>query len=165
LNLLAISWTPLYFQKDGSQYDRIIVLLVMGTVDKGNRLRAGESADAVQFLRVLPKLGPVAALELRPSRRIVTEPLPQLRAWGDVPHPIIECRLRFAHAARPKPIDKDPKAIVASRRLVGAFQPQMRGGKWRVRHAGVSSSNATSARRLARSRPTVATASRLSYRQ
>jgi hypothetical protein len=101
----------------------------MRTVDKGNRLRPGKSADAVQFLGMLPKLGPVAALELRPSRGIVTKPLSQLRAWGDVLHPVIESRFRFAHAAGPKPIDKDPNAIVGFSWFVSAFQPQMRGRK------------------------------------
>lgn len=72
---LVISLNPRLFQ-NFLQYDRIVVLFVMCTVYQGNRYRLREIADAVQFLAVFPKLDAVAALELRPARRIVAEPLP-----------------------------------------------------------------------------------------
>jgi hypothetical protein len=95
-------------QKHFFQYNRIIVLFVMCTVDEGNGLRLSQSADAIQFLRVLRKLDPVAALELGPALGIVTEPLPQLGARGDLLYPVTEGGVRFAHSAGPKPINKDP---------------------------------------------------------
>ena len=137
----------------------------MCTVDERDRLRLSQSADAVQFLSVLPKFGPVTALKLGPALGIVAEPLPQFRTRGNILYPIIESRFRFAHPARPKPVDEDPYAVVARSRLVSALQPKMRGRKRRPCDAGVSCSKATSARRLSRSRPTVARASRLSLRQ
>ena len=82
------------------------------TVDEGDRVRPSQSADAIQFLAVLPKFGPVAALELRPALGIMPEPLPQLGGRGDLLYPFIERGLFFAQPSRPESIDKDPCAVV-----------------------------------------------------
>jgi hypothetical protein len=76
-------------------------------IREGDGLRLSQSADAIQFLRVLRKLDPVAALKLGPAWGIVTEPLRQLGARGDLLYPVTEGGVRFAHSAGPKPITKD----------------------------------------------------------
>jgi hypothetical protein len=63
------------FRKENiSQYDRIVVPVVMRAVDEADGSRSGESANAVQVLGVLPKLGSIATLELGPSLRVMAKP-------------------------------------------------------------------------------------------
>ena len=57
------------------------------------------------------QLASIAALELAPALRFVAEPGPQLAAGGDVFHPLVDPQCRFAHSARPQPVNQDALAI------------------------------------------------------
>src|SRR3569833_330822 len=136
LNPSAMSRTPRFLQKDVLQYDRIVVLFIVRTVDKGNRFCFCKNANALKLPGMLLQFALVAALKFRPALRIMTEPLPQLGTRGDVLQPVIKSGFCLAHPARPKPIHQKPHAIPGLSRRISALQPKMRDRKRRLCHAG-----------------------------
>jgi hypothetical protein len=66
---------------------------------------SGELSQFVEFKRMAVELSYVAATEFLPSLRIVAEPSSKLGTWGKVLHPTLDGSIRFAHAARPQPVD------------------------------------------------------------
>src|SRR5690606_39452962 len=60
-------------------------------------------------------------------------PLAQARAGRDVLEPQVQRQRLLADAARPQPLDQDPRAVGAGRWLIGALEPDVHGptlGPW-----------------------------------
>src|SRR5215831_9241099 len=104
---------------------------------------------------MLPKFLRVAATELGPAVGVMTEPLAQLSTRRDLLQPAIDRRIGFAQAPRPQAIDQDARAIIRGRWLIDALQLHTAARSRMRGHATTSRSNASSARRLSWSRPTV----------
>ena len=75
---------------------------------------------------LLAQLVAVAAAELRPLRRVVAEPPPQLRAGRHLLEPEVDGRALLAQPARPQALHEDPDAVLGGRVVVGALQPDGR---------------------------------------
>src|SRR4051812_21871702 len=60
-----------------------------------------------------------------PARRVMTEPLSQLRARREILGPVIDRGLLLLDAAWPQPIDQDARAVLPCGRIVSALQPNV----------------------------------------
>src|SRR6185437_662452 len=125
-------------EKNLLQHDSIVVRFVARTVDERDDSCLCQRAEAVELRSVLLQLGPVAALELGPAPRIMTEPLPQLRARCDIFHPVVQGRLRLAYATGPEPIHENAHAVVVGSGFVSALQAKMSDGKGWPAHVTLS---------------------------
>jgi hypothetical protein len=74
------------------------------------------------------ELGTVAAPELAPTFRVVSEPFAKLGARRDLLEPLVEPGFRLADPARPKAVNQDAVAILGLRRVVGSLEPDVRSG-------------------------------------
>src|ERR1051325_10092493 len=83
-----------------------------------------ERRDLSQQFAVLTQLPFVAALELGPLLRIVSEPSPQLRRRRDLFHPLVDRRTSLTQATRPEPVDQNATAIRTRCRFVHALEFQ-----------------------------------------
>jgi len=117
------------------QHHRVVVGLVMGAIDQGDDAPGGQRPDAIQIRRLLRQFSAVAALEFRPFRRVMAEPLPQLGGGRDLLHPVAQVRAILADAAGPQAIDQNPRSVRRLGRFIGPLQAKVRGGEGvRVRH-------------------------------
>src|SRR3954463_14968827 len=72
-----------------------------------------------------PEFGNVALAKLLPARRVVAEPLSQLRARREILGPVIDRGRLLLDAAWPQPIDQDARAVLPCGRIVSALQPNV----------------------------------------
>lgn len=96
---------------------------------------SGQAAYAPQHLRMIAKLGPIAAPELPPSHGVVTEPVSKRRARGKFIAPFIDRGLALADTPWPEAIHKNAASIPHRWSLVGALQFDVCGADhaWPVR--------------------------------
>src|SRR5574338_1124447 len=90
-------------EKDLSQHGGIVVDLVPGGIDEGDRAHPRQPAQAPQLARMVLQLGTIAATELVPPPRVVAEPGSQGGTGRDLLHPGFDVRLALAEPARPQP--------------------------------------------------------------
>src|SRR5690606_21654817 len=87
--------------------------------------QAGQLKQVVELRGMLLEFIPVALLEIRPQRRIMTEPLSQVLARGDLAQPAIDRCLRLRHTARPQSVDEDARTVVCGRWLICPLEPDV----------------------------------------
>src|SRR6185437_14957857 len=109
-----------------AEHDGLIVRLVMRGVDQGQAPFSRERSQLCHELPLLRKLRPIAATKLLPTLRVVSEPLAQLSARGDLLHPLSDVGIGLRHAARPQSVDEDPGAIARPGRLVSPLDTHSR---------------------------------------
>ena len=95
------------FESDG-----IIMLLVLGAIHERHRPVTHMRHELLDCGAVLLEFPEVPSPERAPFRRVVTEPLPERGAWGDLFEPEINPRRTLRHAPWPEPVDQDPESIV-----------------------------------------------------
>jgi len=91
--------------------NRIVVLTVVRTVDKGYRASARRRQDWIRRFRMSIQFGFVTFLEFTPFLRIMTEPLAQLSTGCNVLQPAIEIQGSLLYPTRPKSFYKETSAI------------------------------------------------------
>src|SRR6187551_3937988 len=96
--------------------------LVMRGEHKRDRALPCQGAQLGELKTILTHLVSIPALEFRPAIRIVSEPLTQRCARGDVLEPFIDGGCFLAQTAGPKPVDQYPIAVFAGRALVCPLQ-------------------------------------------
>src|SRR5262252_5938978 len=112
-------WSPRLFPQQGvAQHDRIVVLFVACTEQQRDRAPPRQFSELVELSRMLLQLRGVAAAELLPALRVVTEPAPEFAARGDILHPMGNAGVCLAQSARPEPIDQHAHTVFGRRRLV-----------------------------------------------
>jgi hypothetical protein len=84
----------------------------MGRIDEGDLAFTRQCAELRELFRMLSQFGGVAPAKFLSTVRFVPEPFPQFGARRDVLGPLIDGRIHFFDAARPKPIDQDPHAVI-----------------------------------------------------
>ena len=100
-----------------SQHHGIVVLLVARAENKRDRPFASQATQFIDLFAMMLELGRVAASKFVPAIDIVPEPLPQLGARREIAEPMIDGRRLFSHAAWPKPVDQDARAVARGMRL------------------------------------------------
>src|SRR6185437_9928542 len=86
----AAGWLALQvFLKDQG----LVVLFVLRAIDQRHPSLPHLRLQARDLLLVRPELGAVSRLELGPFVGVMTEPLPERGAGGDVLHPHVDVRL------------------------------------------------------------------------
>src|SRR6185312_10975376 len=100
--------------------------LVMRGIDQRQAPFSRERSQLCHELPLLRKLRPIAATKLLPTLRVVSEPLAQLSARGDLLHPLSDVGIGLRHAARPQSVDEDPGAIARPGRLVSPLDTHSR---------------------------------------
>ncbi len=102
----------------------LVVLDITGSEQKRDRGAVLlDIADQVQQLTVRAELFSVPLAEGLPSVDVVSVPLPQLRAGGDIPKPEVDARLLLGDTPWPEPIDQDPIAVRGGVPFVDALHP------------------------------------------
>src|SRR5262252_1238710 len=104
-----------------SQHDGIIVGLVAGREYQRDRSLPRKGSEPIDLLRLLLQLLQIAAAELVPACRVVSEPFPKRCTRGKLFHPFIDCRVRLLDAARPQPVDQHALAVAGRGPIIGAF--------------------------------------------
>src|SRR5581483_2214549 len=106
-----------------AQDDSAVVKDIVRAVEQSHRASPFGVEDELPGAGVRVELFLISPAKFFPTLHLMTEPLPQLRAGGDLLHPRI-CRECFLlHASRPEPLHHDSPAISARRWLVRAFDP------------------------------------------
>src|SRR6476469_1027790 len=108
------------------EHHGFVVQLIPGCVDECDAPPPRKFPKLGQRLAVL-QLGAISLLELRPSDRIVPEPLAQLGGRCDLLEPEIDSGLGLGQTSWPEAIDKDALAIAACRRFISALQHHIHG--------------------------------------
>ena len=96
----------------------MIVRGVARGVEQRQAAERQKFSEACDCGRVLLECGAITPAEFLPSRRIMAEPLAQLRAWRDLFEPKCECGRLLAHAARPEPIHQHSRTVHSERNAV-----------------------------------------------
>jgi Glycosyl hydrolase family 65, N-terminal domain len=91
---------------------RVIVCLVACRIEECHDTSSSHLTQSLELVAMLLELRPIPPLELLPACRIVPEPFPQLGAWGDLLHPMVDGGFRLRDAARPKAVDQHARSIV-----------------------------------------------------
>ena len=112
-------------QQQVPQDNGVVMDLVMGREHERDGTLPCSGAQFGEKLRVLAHFAGIAASELLPTSRIVSEPLSQRGAGRDDLEPFIDRRRSLCHAAGPKPVDQYPGAVIASGGVVCPFQPDI----------------------------------------
>ena len=126
----------LFFENDVLQHEGVVVSLVPGRIDEGDRALARTTAQVLQYFWMPGELRAVAAAKLVPAFRVMAEPCAQLRARRDLLDPLVELRFGLADAARPQVIDQDPCAVRPFGRIISALEPDVRSGGRAVDDSG-----------------------------
>src|SRR6185437_10403127 len=113
-------------QQHLAEHDGLIARLVMRGIDQRQAPFSRERSQLCHELPLLRKLRPIAATKLLPTLRVVSEPLAQLSARGDLLHPLSDVGIGLRHAARPQSVDEDPGAIARPGRLVSPLDTHSR---------------------------------------
>jgi len=113
--------------------DGIIVSFVASGKDERERPFTRQRTQVIELLGMLVHLLRVTILKLGPAGGVVSEPLSQRSARGDVLHPLIDLSLRLVDAPRLQSVDQDALAVRTGRRLVSPLQLDVRTGD-RVTH-------------------------------
>lgn len=108
-------------QQHVPQHDGLVVDLIVRRIDKGDRAVSGQASEFIELATVLRQLASVTSSEFIPFIWIMSEPFPQSSARRKVLHPLVNVGIGFPHPARPQPVNQNPDAIVARRRLVCAL--------------------------------------------
>src|SRR5215831_16394886 len=90
---------------------RPVMFLVPGPVDQRDGSFAGLLAEQANRLGMRLQLGAIALLKSFPPRRVVAEPLAQLRTGRDFLEPQIDRRLLLGHAPRPQAVHQHAKTV------------------------------------------------------
>src|SRR5262249_43367026 len=104
------------------QDEGTVVLFIARGVNEGNCVFLCLLLERSNRILFLSQFVPVTGLKLRPFRWIVAEPLSQLRARGDVLQPQVHGGAFLGQAARPEPLDQNPRPVVRRGLVVGAFE-------------------------------------------
>jgi len=72
-------------------------------------------------IRIMVKLGAITPFKLFEALWLVSEPFAQLRRRRHVLRPMVECRCVLFDSPWPKPVDKNPCAILWSRWIINAL--------------------------------------------
>ena len=115
-------------ENDVLQDESVIVSLIPGRINEGDRALARAAAKLLQRFRMLVELRAVAAAELLPAVGVMAEPTAELGARRDLLEPFVELGFRLADSARPQAVDKYSCAVGFLRRFVGPLQPDVRSG-------------------------------------
>ena len=115
-------------ENDVPQHDGIVVNLVPGRIDEGDRTLAGAAAEILQYLRMPGEFRAVAAAELVPAVRVMAEPGAELGARRDLLDPFVEPGFGLADAAWPQAVDEDSRAVAFFGRFIGPFERDVRSG-------------------------------------
>lgn len=116
----------LSFQNGVPQHDGMVMNVIAGRVDERDRAIAGTTAKILQRLGMPGELRPIAAAELLPTFRIMSEPGAQLSGRRDLLDPLVEHRLCLAEAARPQAIYKNANAVRPFRWLISSLNSEVR---------------------------------------
>ena len=73
--------------QDPPQHDGIVVLFVVRAEQQRHRLSIGQFTNLIQQCRMLAQFLCLAASELRPAIRIMTEPFAQVVTWRNLFQP------------------------------------------------------------------------------
>jgi hypothetical protein len=85
--------------------DGVVVLGVLGGVDEGERALPRPAPEGREPWALAAELLDVASAELLEASRLVPEPLPELRARGQLLLPAVELGPLTGDPARPQPVD------------------------------------------------------------
>src|SRR5580700_5233668 len=118
-----LSLERLAFEK-AFQDECAVVILVARRIDQSHAAFARLLLEEAQRAGLVLKLSSVAFLEPLPFREVMVEPFSQPGARCHVLEPEIELRPLLGHAARPKPLNQNPKTVRSRRLLIGALQPE-----------------------------------------
>src|SRR5919107_176139 len=106
-----------FAENDVLQDECIVVGLVPGLVDEGDRTLAGAAAEILQHLWLMGELRPVAAAKLVPALGVMPEPRAEPGARRDLLEPFVEPGFRLADSARPQAVDQNSCARGFVRRV------------------------------------------------
>src|SRR5665213_2122540 len=70
----------------------------------------------------MPHLVSITASKFLPTRRIVSEPLPQRGTGRNILEPLIDGRCFLCHATGPKPVDQYPNPVASNGRFIRSLQ-------------------------------------------
>ena len=117
-----------FSENDVLEDESIVVSLVPGRIDEGDRTLAGAAAQILQRILVMGQLRAVAAAKLVPAVGVMTEPSAELGARRNLLDPFVEPGFRLADSARPQAVDQYSCAVGFLSRFVGPLQPDVRCG-------------------------------------
>jgi len=120
------AWHSTPFPQPVRQRNSVIVCLVLRSVEKSHPSLCRKLFQLPDGLRPAPQFVMVVPLEFLPEFRFMPEPLAQIIARRDLPQPEIKLRLLLGQAPRPKPVDKDARAVRRIRRIVHALYLKVR---------------------------------------
>ncbi len=100
------SWLERFLQ-DVFQHRGLVVLLISGAVQQNQVTSASEKRQCLQLRSSCHQLVAVAALELWPLTRVMSEPAAQLCGRCDLLSPTVKRQRILAYATRPDPVDQD----------------------------------------------------------
>src|ERR1035437_2531575 len=110
----------------------LVVLGIARAEDEGDRVPKRPLGEGIECLRPIGvgELCAVARLELRPTRRVVSEPPPEFGARTEVSGPVIEPESLLRPSARPDAVHQDAVSAARGRFVVGPLQSDVaeRGG-------------------------------------
>ena len=104
----------------------MVVDFVPGRVDQRHWAFAGTAVEVPKGFGMPGELQAVAAAELIPALRIMSEPPAQIRSWRDFLDPLVQLGLGLAKTARPQAIDEDSSAVCRFGRVICALEPEVR---------------------------------------
>ena len=104
------------------QDDGLVVFSVFRAEEKRDLAFFCGGAEGGKGLFPVPQLGAISLPELVPLFGIMSEPFPKLGARRDVLQPDVDPGLFFCKAARPEPVDEDPRAVAPLRGFVNALE-------------------------------------------
>ena len=97
--------------QDLCQHDGVVVFCVVSRVDQRQRSLSRPAPERRELRTVAPKLLDVAPAKLLEALRLMPEPLPQLRARGELFLPSVEPSSLPGYPARPQPVDQDATTV------------------------------------------------------
>ena len=108
------------------QSDRIVVLTVVGTVNKRDSAPTCCLQDRIAHFGISLQFGFVTLPKFVPFLRIMAEPLAQLGSGCNIFQPRIEAKRGFLYATRPQSFYEKALTIFPRSRFVCAFQLEHR---------------------------------------
>src|SRR5450830_553530 len=122
----------LWCKKKFSQRDRVVVCFVMRGIHERDGALARQRTHRLEHFRVRAQLLCVALAKLLPARRVVTEPLAQLRTGREFLGPLIQCQSLLLDTSRPQAVNQYTRTVVVGWGLVGALDPDVPGWNFRA---------------------------------
>ena len=103
----------------------MVMDFVLGRVDERDWAFAGTPMEIPKGFGSTGELQAIAAAELVPALRVVSEPPAQIGGWRDFLDPLVQLGLGLAKTARPQAIDEDSSAVCCYGRIISALEPEV----------------------------------------